>query len=132
MAKERDLAYYVAIYDSVDSAKADLDAIEQLHKDDLIGTFDAAIVDKENGRTNPKRCGCGFSCLRFLHSLSRWSPWVGPAVAIVGFSMVDLREVLGARNSWVVSAGLRELPSFHSLGWNCLVRDYGYAAVCDC
>jgi len=50
MAKERDLAYYVAVYDSVDLAKADLDALEQLHKDDLIGTFDAAIVDKENGK----------------------------------------------------------------------------------
>ncbi len=50
MTNERDLAYYVAVYDSVDSAKADLDAIEQLHKDDLIGTFDAAIVDKENGK----------------------------------------------------------------------------------
>jgi hypothetical protein len=50
MTKERDLAYYVAVYDSVDSARADLDAIEQLHKDDLIGTFDAAIVDKENGK----------------------------------------------------------------------------------
>ena len=50
MTKEIDLAYYVAVYDSVDSARADLDAIEQLHKDDLIGTFDAAIVDKENGK----------------------------------------------------------------------------------
>ena len=50
MAKERDLAYYVAVYDSVDSAKADLDALEQLHKDDLVGTFDAAIVDQENGK----------------------------------------------------------------------------------
>ena len=50
MAKEKDLALYVAVYESVDSAKADLDAIEQLHKDDLIGTFDAAIVDKENGK----------------------------------------------------------------------------------
>src|SRR5271165_335805 len=50
MAKEKDLAFYVAVYESVDSAKADLDAIEQLHKSDLIGTFDAAIVDKENGK----------------------------------------------------------------------------------
>jgi len=50
MAKEKDLALYVAVYESVDLAKADLEAIEQLHKDDLVGTFDAAIVDKENGR----------------------------------------------------------------------------------
>ena len=46
MAKEKDLAFYIAVYESVDLAKADLDAIEQLHKDDLVGTFDAAVVDK--------------------------------------------------------------------------------------
>ena len=50
MTKERDLALYVAIYDNVDAAEADLGAFEQLHKQDLIGTFDAAVVDRENGR----------------------------------------------------------------------------------
>jgi len=50
MAKEKDLAFYIAVYESVDLAKADLDAIEQLHKDDLVGTFDAAVVDKEKGK----------------------------------------------------------------------------------
>ena len=50
MAKEKDLVLNIAIYDSIDLAKADLDAIEQLHKDDLIGTFDAAVVDKQNGK----------------------------------------------------------------------------------
>jgi uncharacterized membrane protein len=50
MAKERDLAVYTAVYDKVDDAKADLDAIEQLHKEDLIGTFDAAVVDQEKGK----------------------------------------------------------------------------------
>ncbi|MBV8464209.1 MAG: hypothetical protein JO368_13005 [Acidimicrobiales bacterium] len=52
MTKERDMALYVALYNDVDSAKADLDAIERLHKRDLIGTFDAAVVDKENGRSH--------------------------------------------------------------------------------
>ena len=50
MAKEKDLAFYVAVYESVELAKVDLDAIEQLHKNDLVGTFDAAVVDKENGK----------------------------------------------------------------------------------
>jgi len=45
-----DLTLYVAIYEKVDSAEAGLGAIEQLHKQDLIGTFDAAVVDRENGR----------------------------------------------------------------------------------
>lgn len=50
MTKQRDLALYVAIYENVDAAEADLGAIEQLHKEDLIGTFDAAVVDRENDR----------------------------------------------------------------------------------
>jgi hypothetical protein len=50
MTKDKDLAMYVAMYESVDAAKADLDAIEQLHKDDLVGTFDAAVVDKKDGK----------------------------------------------------------------------------------
>jgi hypothetical protein len=28
----------------------DLDAIEQLHKDEMIGSYDAAVIDKENGK----------------------------------------------------------------------------------
>jgi hypothetical protein len=50
MAKERNLAIFAAVYDSIDDAKADLDAIENLHKDDFLGTFDAAIIDQENGK----------------------------------------------------------------------------------
>jgi uncharacterized membrane protein len=46
----KDLAVFVAVYDSVDSARADLEAIEQLHKEDVIGTYDAAVVDEENGK----------------------------------------------------------------------------------
>ena len=32
------------------AALADLDAIEQLHKDQMIGQYDAAVVDKEDGK----------------------------------------------------------------------------------
>jgi hypothetical protein len=41
---------YVAVYDNVDSALADLDAFDDLHDDDLIGNYDAAVVDKEGGK----------------------------------------------------------------------------------
>ena len=50
MAKERDLAVFTAVYDSVDDAEADLKDIEELHKDDLVGTFDAAVVNQEKGK----------------------------------------------------------------------------------
>ena len=47
---DKNSALYVAVYDSVDAAKADLDAIEQLHEDEVVGKFDAAVVDDENGK----------------------------------------------------------------------------------
>ena len=41
---------YTAVYGSVQEALDDLEAIEQLHKDDMIGKFDAAVIDQENGK----------------------------------------------------------------------------------
>jgi len=45
-----DMALYTAVYESVPPALADLDAIEELHKDEMIGRFDAAVIDQENGK----------------------------------------------------------------------------------
>jgi hypothetical protein len=45
-----DMALYTAVYASVPSALADLDAIEELHKDEMIGKFDAAVIDQEDGK----------------------------------------------------------------------------------
>src|SRR5208283_2378327 len=44
------MVVYAASYESLASAEADLDAIEQLHKDKVIGEVDAAVIDKENGK----------------------------------------------------------------------------------
>ena len=41
---------YVAVYDDVNTALADLDAFGELHDDDLIGKYDAAVIDQENGK----------------------------------------------------------------------------------
>ena len=41
---------YTAVYTDVSAALDDLAAIEQLHKDDLIGKFDAAVIDKEGSK----------------------------------------------------------------------------------
>jgi hypothetical protein len=41
---------YAAAYGNATQALADLDAIEQLHKDEVIGSYDAAVIDKENGK----------------------------------------------------------------------------------
>jgi hypothetical protein len=41
---------YVAVYDDVDSALADLDTFEQLREADVIGKYDAAVIDQESGK----------------------------------------------------------------------------------
>lgn len=48
--KDDNLVMCVAVYDTVDLAKADLDAIEDLHKHNVVGKFDAAVVDNQNGK----------------------------------------------------------------------------------
>jgi uncharacterized membrane protein len=50
MAEKKQMVLYAAAYQSVDAALADLDAVEQLHKDEMIGKYDAAVIDKEDGK----------------------------------------------------------------------------------
>jgi hypothetical protein len=52
MAENKQMVVYAAAYETVDAALADLDAIEQMHKDEMIGTYDAAVIDKENGKSH--------------------------------------------------------------------------------
>jgi hypothetical protein len=44
------MVVYAAAYETVQAAPADLDVIEQLHKDEMIGRYDAAVIDKEDGK----------------------------------------------------------------------------------
>ena len=50
MAEKKALIVYAAAYETAEAALADLDAIEQLHKDELIGQYDAAVIDQEHGK----------------------------------------------------------------------------------
>ena len=50
MTEKKPMIVYAATYPSVSAAETDLDAIEQLHKDEMIGSFDAAVIDKEDGQ----------------------------------------------------------------------------------
>jgi hypothetical protein len=50
MAKDKEVAVYIAVYDSVDAARSDLADIQALREEDLIGTYDAAVVDQKNGK----------------------------------------------------------------------------------
>ena len=50
MSDKKPVVLYTAAYDSVSAALTDLDAVEQLHKDAMIGRYDAAVINKENGK----------------------------------------------------------------------------------
>ena len=55
MAEKKSLVVYAAAYEGLDAALADLDAVEQLHKDEAIGQYDAAVIDKEDGKPHVVR-----------------------------------------------------------------------------
>jgi hypothetical protein len=50
MPDQEQLVLYAAAYDTVESAISALATIEQMHKDELIGKYDAAVIDQENGK----------------------------------------------------------------------------------
>ena len=50
MAEQEYVVVYAAAYPTVAAARAVLDTIQHLHKDEVIGTYDAAVIDKENGK----------------------------------------------------------------------------------
>jgi len=75
---------YTALSNDVPTAVADLDAVEQLHQDEIIGKFDAAVIDQENGnphivkrldrprvRTIPETFGGGTLPRKELHQAAQ-------------------------------------------------------------
>ena len=48
---DNQLTLYAGEYESVDDAKADLEALKELHREHFVGTYDAAVVTKnEEGK----------------------------------------------------------------------------------
>jgi uncharacterized membrane protein len=44
---DKTIVVYVATYTSLDNAKADYEAVKQLHSAGVIGTYDAAVISKD-------------------------------------------------------------------------------------
>ena len=80
MAEEKPLLVCAAAYETVDAALADLDSIELAHMQEMIGQYDAAVIDKQDGmphvvrrmvrphiRVIPERFGGGTLPRKELH-----------------------------------------------------------------
>jgi uncharacterized membrane protein len=50
MSEKNEMDLYTAVYSNTQAALADLEGIEELHRDELIGKYDAAVVDLEEGK----------------------------------------------------------------------------------
>jgi hypothetical protein len=50
MTKTNETELYTAVYSNVDDALADLEAVKKLQKDELIGNYDAAVVQDKDGK----------------------------------------------------------------------------------
>ena len=50
MPDQKPMVVYAATYGSVSAAETGLSAIQALHKDKVIGSFDAAVIDQEGGK----------------------------------------------------------------------------------
>ncbi len=88
---------YTALYSYLYSALADLGAFEQLHKAQMIGKYDAAVVDKKDGephivkrvdrpavRIIPEWLGSGTLARRELHDAARALDAGEAALIVVG------------------------------------------------
>ncbi|GIK77473.1 MAG: hypothetical protein BroJett022_11630 [Actinomycetes bacterium] len=47
---DRPVFLYAAVYDAAADARADYEAVLDLHAAGLVGTFDAAVIEKEDGK----------------------------------------------------------------------------------
>jgi hypothetical protein len=52
MPDQKPTVVYAATYSSVSAAETDLAAIDALHKDKVIGWFDAAVIDQQDGKSH--------------------------------------------------------------------------------
>jgi uncharacterized membrane protein len=50
VSDKKPMMLYAAAYDNVADAMSALDDIEQMHKDKMVGSYDAAVIDKEGGK----------------------------------------------------------------------------------
>jgi hypothetical protein len=93
---------YTAVYSDADTARADLDAFEELHKAGMIGKYDAAVIDMEDARPHivkradhpairvvPEWLGAGTLRRRELHEAAQALDEGHAALIIVGEPTIE-------------------------------------------
>jgi hypothetical protein len=55
VSEKKDMMLFAAAYENVTDAMAALSDIEQMHKDELVGDYDAAVIDQKNGKPHIAR-----------------------------------------------------------------------------
>ena len=54
MAERKAMIVYAAAYETVEAALADMNNIESMHEDELVGRYDAAVIDRANYHHKPR------------------------------------------------------------------------------
>jgi uncharacterized membrane protein len=89
---------YTAVYSDVDAARADLDALEQLHKAEMIGKYDAAVIDKENDKPHNIVKRADHPAIRVIPE------WLGTGT-LPRRELHDAAQALGAGEAAVILVG---------------------------
>lgn len=79
-----DSVLFTAVYDDVNDALADLDAVQRLHEAGTIGNYDAAVIDNQDGTPRIVR--------RMDHPAARLLPEL---VGLGALPRKDLKEAAG-------------------------------------
>lgn len=103
---------YAGEYESVDDAKADLDELKQLHDDQFVGTYDAAVLTKEDGKVKivdkiekPTQHG-GWAGLAVGAALGLIFP---PSVLVSGLVGAGTGAVIGHLRGGMARSDLKEI-----------------------
>lgn len=103
---------YAGEYESVDDAKADLDELKQLHDDQFVGTYDAAVLTKEDGKVKivdkiekPTQHG-GWAGLAVGAALGLIFP---PSVLVSGLVGAGAGAVIGHLRGGMARSDLKEI-----------------------
>ncbi len=79
---DRPIFLYAAVYDDIATAEADYEAVFDLHAAGLVGTFDSAVIEKEDDKVHVHK----------TEKPTQHGAWTGIAVGAVAGILFPLRS----------------------------------------